>query len=100
MSKWFSAIPLTVVVALSSACASKGFVNTRVKNLNDKVEALSHSVEETQERTRKIRKRRRRRAVPIRQETPRAPLMPRPGRRGSGRRWQTPRLLPPTRRPS
>jgi len=53
MSKW-SAVPLAVlVVAGTSACATKGFVNKQVKGVNDKVEALSASVEETQERTRR-----------------------------------------------
>jgi outer membrane protein OmpA-like peptidoglycan-associated protein len=42
-----------VAAALLPACASKGYVQREVKGLNDKVETLSGSVEETQERTRK-----------------------------------------------
>ena len=52
----------TFIVALSvaalaaggtSACATKGFVSNRVGAVNDKVESVSKSLEETQERTRK-----------------------------------------------
>jgi len=54
MSKWFSAVPLALlVIGGSSACATKNFVRERVKGVNDKVETLSKTVEETQERTRK-----------------------------------------------
>jgi len=54
MSKWLSAVPLAVlVIGGSTACASKGFVRERVKGVNDKVETLSKTVEDTQERTRK-----------------------------------------------
>ena len=37
----------------STACATKGFVKNRVGEVNDKVESVSRSLEETQERTRK-----------------------------------------------
>jgi peptidoglycan-associated lipoprotein len=52
----------TFIVALSvaalaagstTACATKGFVSNRVGAVNDKVESVSKSVEQTQERTRK-----------------------------------------------
>ena len=52
----------TFIVALSvaalaaggtTACATKGFVRNRVGQVNDKVESVSKSLEETQERTRK-----------------------------------------------
>jgi outer membrane protein OmpA-like peptidoglycan-associated protein len=49
---------ISVVVALVasaplSACATKGYVQQHVKSVNDKVETLSASVEDTQERTRR-----------------------------------------------
>ena len=37
----------------STACATKGFVKTQVAQVNTKVDSLSQSLEETQERTRK-----------------------------------------------
>jgi outer membrane protein OmpA-like peptidoglycan-associated protein len=48
------AIPV-VVLALggSTACATKKFVRTSVGEVNDKVDSLGRSVEETQERTRR-----------------------------------------------
>ena len=45
-----SLLALTVVVA--PACATKKFVQTEVGNVNSKVDTLSGTVEETQERTR------------------------------------------------
>jgi outer membrane protein OmpA-like peptidoglycan-associated protein len=42
---------LAGVVFASPACATKGYVNKNVADLNGKVESLSRSVEETQERT-------------------------------------------------
>jgi outer membrane protein OmpA-like peptidoglycan-associated protein len=42
-----------LVVAASAACATKNFVRQDVKVVNDKVDTLGRSVEETQERTRK-----------------------------------------------
>ena len=44
---------LAVTVAVAPACASKKFVRTEVGNVNSKVDTLSGTVEETQERTRK-----------------------------------------------
>lgn len=54
MKKLVLALPI-VALALggSSACATKKFVRTRVGEVNDKVETLSKSVEDNQERTRK-----------------------------------------------
>src|SRR5262245_34052232 len=49
----FVAIPIAVLaVGGSTACASKKFVRTSVGEVNDKVDSLGRSVEETQERTR------------------------------------------------
>jgi outer membrane protein OmpA-like peptidoglycan-associated protein len=48
-----AAVVLIVGAALAlPACATKGYVNKNVADLNTKVESLSRSVEETQERTR------------------------------------------------
>jgi peptidoglycan-associated lipoprotein len=44
---------LALTVAVAPACATKGFVRTEVGNVNTKVDTLSGSLEETQERTRK-----------------------------------------------
>jgi outer membrane protein OmpA-like peptidoglycan-associated protein len=54
MKKLLLVLPI-VALALggSSACATKKFVKTRVGEVNDKVETLSKSVEDNQERTRK-----------------------------------------------
>jgi outer membrane protein OmpA-like peptidoglycan-associated protein len=47
------AIPIAVLaVGSSTACATKKFVRTSVGEVNDKVDSLGRSVEETQERTR------------------------------------------------
>jgi outer membrane protein OmpA-like peptidoglycan-associated protein len=43
---------MAFVLAGSTACATKKFVNTRVGEVNTKVDSLGRSVEETQERTR------------------------------------------------
>ena len=43
---------LALIVAVAPACATKGFVRTEVGNVNSKVDTLSGTVEETQERTR------------------------------------------------
>jgi outer membrane protein OmpA-like peptidoglycan-associated protein len=48
----FVASLLALTVAMAPACASKGFVRTEVGNVNAKVDTLSGSLEETQERTR------------------------------------------------
>jgi len=44
---------LAVTLALAPACASKKFVRTEVGGVNQKVDTLSGTVEETQERTRR-----------------------------------------------
>jgi len=41
---------LTVAVGGSAACATKGYVNTQVTQVGDRVDSLSESLEETQER--------------------------------------------------
>ncbi len=48
-----SASLLALTVAIAPACASKKFVRTEVGGVNTKVDTLSGTVEETQERTRK-----------------------------------------------
>jgi peptidoglycan-associated lipoprotein len=54
MRKLFAVIPIAlVVVSGTTACASKKFVRTSVGEVNDKVDSLGRSVEETQERTRR-----------------------------------------------
>ena len=50
--KWLSAVSIASLVAVAPACASKGFVRTQVGGVNEKVETLSQSVEQTEERTR------------------------------------------------
>ena len=53
MKKFGLAIPvLTVALAASTGCASKKFVRGEVGQVNDKVDGLSRSLEENQERTR------------------------------------------------
>ncbi len=42
-----------IAAGSSTGCATKGFVRDRVGQVNDKVESVSKSLEETQERTRK-----------------------------------------------
>ncbi|MGE3176006.1 MAG: OmpA family protein [Vicinamibacterales bacterium] len=50
---FFVAVPIAVLaVGGSTACATKKFVRTSVGQVNDKVDSLGRSVEETQERTR------------------------------------------------
>ena len=50
----FMAIPVAVLaLGGSTACATKKFVRTSVSEVNDKVDSLGRSVEETQERTRR-----------------------------------------------
>ena len=44
---------LALAVAVAPACATKKFVRTEVGDVNTKVDTLSGTVEETQERTRK-----------------------------------------------
>jgi peptidoglycan-associated lipoprotein len=48
----FAVSMLAVTLALAPACASKKFVRTEVGGVNQKVDTLSTTVEETQERTR------------------------------------------------
>jgi outer membrane protein OmpA-like peptidoglycan-associated protein len=48
-----SAFSVALLVAGSTACATKNYVRTNVKGVNDKVDTLGQSVEATQERTRK-----------------------------------------------
>src|SRR2546421_944618 len=54
MRKFLVAVPIAMlVVGGSTACATKKFVRTSVGEVNDKVDSLGKSVEETQERTRR-----------------------------------------------
>jgi peptidoglycan-associated lipoprotein len=53
MKRVFLVVPiLALAIAGSSACATKKFVRTQVGEVNNKVETVSKSLEETQERTR------------------------------------------------
>ena len=53
MKKFVLAIPVvTIALAGTSACATKKYVRGEVGQVNDKVDTLSRSVEESQERTR------------------------------------------------
>jgi outer membrane protein OmpA-like peptidoglycan-associated protein len=47
----FSAVAVAVLLAGSAACATKTFVRNNVKDVNDKVDSIGRSVEETQQRT-------------------------------------------------
>jgi peptidoglycan-associated lipoprotein len=54
LRKFIVAVPIAVMaIGGSTACATKKFVRTSVGEVNDKVDALGKSVEETQDRTRK-----------------------------------------------
>jgi peptidoglycan-associated lipoprotein len=54
LRKFFVAVPVAVLaVGGTTACASKKFVRTSVGEVNDKVDSMGRSLEETQERTRK-----------------------------------------------
>jgi peptidoglycan-associated lipoprotein len=54
LRKIFVALPIAVLaIGGSSACASKKFVRTSVGEVNDKVDSMGRSLEETQERTRR-----------------------------------------------
>jgi len=54
MRKLLMAVPIAVLaVGGTTACASKKFVRTSVGEVNEKVDSLGKSVEETQERTRR-----------------------------------------------
>jgi outer membrane protein OmpA-like peptidoglycan-associated protein len=52
MKKFVLAVPVLALALGSTACATKKFVKGQVGEVNDKVEGLSRSVEENQERTR------------------------------------------------
>src|SRR5712692_7069750 len=52
--RFFVVIPITVLaIGGSTACATKKFVRTSVGEVNNKVDSLGRSVEDTQERTRR-----------------------------------------------
>jgi outer membrane protein OmpA-like peptidoglycan-associated protein len=51
--KWLALTLGGLVIAGLPACATKGFVRTRVQEVNARVDTLTQSVEETQERTRR-----------------------------------------------
>jgi peptidoglycan-associated lipoprotein len=54
MSKWMSAVTLAGLVTVGlPACATKGFVKSRIGDVNGKVNDLAGSIEATQERTKK-----------------------------------------------
>jgi peptidoglycan-associated lipoprotein len=54
MQKLLAVVPIALLaVGGTMACASKTFVKSSVGEVNDKVDSLGRSVEETQERTRK-----------------------------------------------
>jgi len=54
MRKFFVAMSIAgLAIGGSTACATKKFVRTSVSEVNDKVDSLGKSVEDTQERTRK-----------------------------------------------
>ncbi len=54
MRTFLVAIPIALLaIGGSTACATKKFVKTSVGDVNDKVDSLGKSVEETQERTRR-----------------------------------------------
>ena len=54
LRKLFVAVPVVVLaVGGTTACASKKFVRTSVGEVNDKVDSMGRSLEETQERTRR-----------------------------------------------
>ena len=99
MKKLGLAIPvLAIALGGTTACATKKFVRTNVGEVNEKVDTLSKSVEETQERTRanegKITEVDQRaqagitaaskRAVPVRRPTPSTPAPTRSSARRSG----------------
>jgi peptidoglycan-associated lipoprotein len=53
MRKFAMVIPIAMLAAGSTACATKKFVRGEVGQVNTKVESISTTLEETQERTRK-----------------------------------------------
>lgn len=52
MRTLLTALAVAAVATFSTACATKKFVKTSVGEVNDKVDSLGRSVEQTQERTR------------------------------------------------
>ena len=53
MRKFIVAVPIALLaIGGSTACATKKFVRTSVGEVNDKVDSMGKSLEETQERTR------------------------------------------------
>ena len=92
MRKLAFVIPVVLLAAGSTGCATKKFVRGEVSQVNGKVEGLSTQVEETQERTRKNEAEGSAKSTP--RPMPRASPRKRPVRRP---RLQTRRLLP--RRP-
>ena len=52
MRTLMTALAVAAVATFSTACASKKYVKTSVGEVNDKVDSLGRSVEQTQERTR------------------------------------------------
>ena len=53
LRKFFVAVPIAALaIGGSAACATKKFVRTSVGEVNDKVDSMGRSLEETQERTR------------------------------------------------
>ena len=53
MRKLMLVVPIVMLGVGSTACATKKFVRGEVGQVNTKVDGLSTSLEETQERTRK-----------------------------------------------
>jgi outer membrane protein OmpA-like peptidoglycan-associated protein len=54
LRKFLVAVPITVLaIGGSTACATKKFVRQNVGEVNEKVDSMGRSIEETQERTRK-----------------------------------------------
>src|SRR5215471_2315855 len=54
MRKFFMSIPIALMaIGSTTACATKKFVRTSVGEVNEKVDAVNKSLEETQERTRR-----------------------------------------------
>ena len=54
LRKFLVAVPITVLaIGGSTACATKKFVRQNVGEVNEKVDSMGRSLEETQERTRK-----------------------------------------------
>src|SRR5262245_53023124 len=54
MRKLFYAVPIALItISGTTGCATKKFVRTSVGEVNDKVDSMGRSLEETQERTRR-----------------------------------------------